>query len=141
MTLADTARDDGAVGPRADQPKRRTFSAQYKADILAEYDAATQPGAKGAILRREGLYSSHVIDWRRARDAASAAGLSRPGRDHRDVQIAALQARAVKAETELAKTQAALEIVGKLHALLEEVSKSTEPLSSSMPPPPKRSRR
>lgn len=141
MTLADTARDDGAVGPRADQPKRRTFSAQYKADILAEYDAASEPGAKGAILRREGLYTSHLIDWRRARDAAGTAGLARPSRDRRDAQIAALQARAEKAETELAKTHAALEIVGKLHALLDEVSKSAEPPTSSMPPRPKRSRR
>ncbi len=42
--------------------------------ILAEYDALTEPGAKGALLRREGLYSSHLIEWRRARDAGALAG-------------------------------------------------------------------
>ena len=49
-------------------PKRRVFTAEYKARILAEYDAA-EHGQRGAILRREGLYSSHLIEWRRARDA------------------------------------------------------------------------
>jgi hypothetical protein len=43
------------------KPTRRRFTAAYKLAILAEYDAATDPGAKGALLRREGLYSSHVI--------------------------------------------------------------------------------
>lgn len=57
MTLADAALDDGAVSPRADRPKRRTFTAEYKAQIVAEYEAADH-GERGAILRREGLYSS-----------------------------------------------------------------------------------
>jgi transposase len=66
MTLADAARiDDGAVTPRADRPKRRTFTAEYKASVLAEYDAADR-GNGGAILRREGLYSSHIVEWRKA---------------------------------------------------------------------------
>ena len=55
---------------------RRTFTAQYKLDILAAYDAAG-PGEKGAILRREGLYSSHIVDWRRSRDGGALAGLAR----------------------------------------------------------------
>ena len=64
MTLADAARiDDGAVAPRADRPTRRTFTAEYKASVLAEYDAADR-GERGAILRREGLYSSHIVEWR-----------------------------------------------------------------------------
>ena len=57
MTLADTTTDDGGMGPRADRPKRRTFTAEYKVQILAEYDAADR-GERGAILRREGLYSA-----------------------------------------------------------------------------------
>lgn len=70
----DTA-DDGGVGtdptegPRADRPRRRSFTPEYKAAIVAEYDALTEPGARGALLRREGLYSSHIVEWRRARDA------------------------------------------------------------------------
>jgi hypothetical protein len=62
MTLADAARiDDGAVTPRTDRPKRRTFTAEYEASVLAEYDAADR-GNGGAILRREGLYSSHIVE-------------------------------------------------------------------------------
>ncbi len=50
--------------------RRRSFTAQYKLDVVAEYDAAAA-GEKGAVLRREGLYSSHVIEWRRPRDAGA----------------------------------------------------------------------
>jgi transposase len=50
-----------------ERARRRSFTAQYKLDVVAEYDAAAT-GEKGAVLRREGLYSSHVIEWRRARD-------------------------------------------------------------------------
>src|SRR5258707_13521981 len=57
--------------------RRRSFTAQYKLDVVAEYDAAAA-GEKGAVLRREGLYSSHVIEWRRARDAGTPAGPARP---------------------------------------------------------------
>ena len=64
MTLADAARlDDGVVTPRADQPKRRMFTAEYKARILDEYDTAGR-GERGAVLRREHLYSSHITEWR-----------------------------------------------------------------------------
>jgi transposase len=73
--------------------RRRGFTAAYKLEILAAYDAAG-PGEKGAILRREGLYTSHIVEWRRARDAGALAALAAPrGRrrpDARDAQIAAL---------------------------------------------------
>ncbi len=135
MTTADLASDDGVMGPRGDRPKRRVFTAEYKASILAEYDAAER-GQRGQILRREGLYSSHVIEWRRARDAGAQEALGqRPAaarRDPRDAQIAALTARAAKAEAELARSRAALDLVGKAHALLEMLSESadTEPRST-----------
>ena len=85
MTVLDRALvtgDAGRVtGERQERPdpevperaRRRTFTAQYKLDVVAEYDAAPA-GEKGAVLRREGLYSSHVIEWRRARDAGALAG-------------------------------------------------------------------
>jgi hypothetical protein len=63
------------VSPRSDLPRRRVFTAEYKLAVLAGYDAA-EPGEKGAILRREGLYSSHVVDWRRARGTGALAGLT-----------------------------------------------------------------
>jgi transposase len=126
MTTADLANDDGVVGPRVDRPKRRVFTAEYKAAVLAEYEAAER-GRRGEVLRREGLYSSHVIEWRRARDVGAGAG---PGpaarRDPRDAQIAALTARAEKAESELAGSRAALDIMGRVNALLETLSESAD---------------
>lgn len=132
MTTADTmvgmSSDDGAVGPRADRAKRRRFTAEYKAGILAEYDAAERE-ERGAILRREGLYSSHLAEWRKVAQAGATAGLGPrtggAGRDRRDREIEQLRARAESAEAELAKTKAALELVGKAHALLETLSEST----------------
>ena len=57
--------------------KRRTFTAEYKLRILAEADAAaSQPGAIGALQRREGLYSSHLVTWRRERQAGILKGLT-----------------------------------------------------------------
>ena len=126
MTLADSCVHDGGVGPRADRPKRRTFTAQYKADLLAEYEAADR-GERGAILRREGLYSSHIIEWRKAAEAGAVAALGPATRHRRDREIEALRARAEKAEAELARTRAALDLVGKAHALLETLSESAEP--------------
>ncbi len=126
MTLADVAADDGGMGPRAERPKRRTFTAEYKAKILAEYDAADR-GDRGAILRREGLYSSHIIEWRKAAEAGARFGLGPVTRDRRDREIEQLRARAERAEAELARTRAALDLVGKAHALLETLSESAEP--------------
>src|SRR3954447_6803810 len=56
--------------------RRRTFTAEYKLQIVEAYDACVGDGDKGALLRREGLYSSHIVEWRRARDAAALEGLS-----------------------------------------------------------------
>jgi len=116
MTLADAARlDVGVVTPRADQPKRRMFAAEYKARILEEYDTADR-GERGAILRREHLYSSHITEWRKAAEAGATAALgpkSPKTRDRRDREVEQLRARAERAEAELVRTKAALEIVGK----------------------------
>ena len=125
------------MAPPADRPKRRSLSAEYKKRILAESDALREPGATGALLRREGLYSSHLIEWRRARDAATLAALSaqpRAGKKSPEqVEIERLIARAERAEAELAKTKAALEVVGKAHALLELLSESADPKPAGPP--------
>jgi transposase-like protein len=124
------------MSPRSDRPKRRQFTAQYKLDILAEYDAA-DPSTRGAMLRREGLYSSHLTEWRRARDSGALAGLtpaSRPAKTSSEQrELAKITARAERAERELAKTKAALEIVGKAHALLEMLSESADTEKRSKP--------
>jgi transposase-like protein len=59
-----------------EKPVRRRFTVEYKAKILAEADACTEPGQLGELLRREGLYSSHVSTWRKQRDAGALAGLA-----------------------------------------------------------------
>jgi transposase len=129
---AGTGRPDPEVPERA---KRRTFVAQYKLDIVAEYDAAPD-GEKGAVLRREGLYSSHIIEWRKARDAGALAGLKAPrGRRRRDPQaekIAQLEAEKKRLEQELAKARFVVDVQGRLHALLETLSEGadTEPRST-----------
>ena len=61
-----------------ERPTRRRFPAAYKAAILDELDRSTKPGARGALLRREGLYSSHLTDWRRLRALGGLEALGRP---------------------------------------------------------------
>ena len=138
MTPADLlehAVENERMSPRSDQPKRRSFTAQYKRDLVAEYDAATTAG-RGAILRRERLYSSHLTEWRKARDNGSLAGLTTPVKSSmkattEKLEKAQWQARAERAERELARTKVALEIVGKAHALLEMLSEGADTTSPS----------
>jgi len=73
------------------------------------------------------LYSSHIIEWRKAAQAGAAAGLGPASKDRRDKEIAQLRARAEKAEAELARSRAALDLMGEAHALLETLSESAEP--------------
>ena len=128
---AGTRRPDPEVPERA---RRRTFTAKYKLEILAAYDAAPD-GEKGALLRREGLYSSHIDYWRRARDAGALAGLAAPrGPKRRDPQaerIADLEADKQRLEQELAKARFVVDVQAKLHALLETISESAAPENGS----------
>jgi hypothetical protein len=64
----------------AAKPKRRQFSAEYKLSILERYERITEEGGKGAFLRREGLYSSHIVEWQRAREVGSLSGLTQKHR-------------------------------------------------------------
>ena len=118
-------------GPRAGQPRRRAFTAAYKARILREYDQLQTGRERGALLRREGLYSSHIDGWRKSRDAAAANGLAdkpagRPGRSSEAVENERLRKENEKLTAELTRTKAALEVVGKAHALLELLSESAD---------------
>lgn len=121
MERAHHAAMDGDPTP-PERPVRRTFTAEYKLEILTEYETATEEGARGAILRREGLYSSHIVDWRRARDAGALAGLAPkarpPARAAEQLEIERLRRRAEKAEAELAKTRLVIDIQGKASELL-----------------------
>ena len=108
-----------------ERAKRRSFTAEYKAKILAEADACTRSGDVGELLRREGLYSSHLVTWRKQRTDGALRELGKPrGRkpaDKRDAQVTALTRRAERAEAELAKARKVIEIQGNVSALLEEM--------------------
>ena len=127
----------GPSTPSADpapRPSRRVFSPEYKLAIVTEYENAPH-GEKGAILRREGLYSSHIIEWTRARDVAAlttsrpadpVTPSTRPKKSAEQVELEKLRRRNAKLEADLTKTRLALDIMGKAHALLEELSESAE---------------
>jgi transposase-like protein len=130
--LPSRARDDEGVVEGADpaaRPRRRQFSAEYKLALLAEYDAAPE-GVKGSILRREGLYSSHVTEWRKARDSGALAALKAqprsPKRHPAQTELERERRRRERVEAELARTKAALELMGKAHALLELLAESAD---------------
>lgn len=120
--------DDG-IDPAA-RPKRRSFTADYKAEILAEYDSWPKGSEeRGAILRREGLYSSHISEWRKQADTGAREGLARKAKKRRsaeEIELEKLRAKNARLEAELERTKLALEITGKAHALLERLSESVE---------------
>jgi len=124
--------DRGRAGPAGipdpelvERPRRRRFTAEYKLRIVRQADACSRPGEVGALLRREGLYSSLLTEWRRQRDRGALEALERPrGRrqaDPRDAENARLRRRAERAEAELEKARKVIEVQGNVSALLGEL--------------------
>ena len=107
----------------ASKPDRRSFTADYKLRILHEVDQAG-PGQVGAILRREGLYSSHLTEWRRARTEGALGALSKKrGRKARPVnplesKVAQLERELARTREELRKARIILDVQGKVSKLL-----------------------
>jgi transposase len=164
MTLADqaamTTRQDGRVTDEqpSDQPgptgspgqpgraRRRSFTKDYKARILAAYDALPEGSSeRGALLRAERLYHSHIEHWRKQRDkGALAVPAGKPKRNTGDTaegeelarlraenkklraEAAKLEARNEKLSGDLDKTRTALDIAGKAFALLQDISSSAD---------------
>lgn len=118
-------------GPRYHKTVRRVFTPEYKLAILAEYDGATETGEKGAILRREGLYSSLITDWRRQHRQGlikAAVGRTDGGRGGPSLsEVAKLRAENERLRRQLAQAEVIIDVQGKVHALLEEISKSAAP--------------
>ena len=126
--MENTTDPDPEVPERARGPRR--FPAAYKARILAEYDTLGK-AEKGALLRREGLYSSLLTEWRRQRDRGAEEALGRSsGRragDPRDKEIAKLKKDKERLSGQLDKARKVIEVQGKLSALLEELATDSAP--------------
>lgn len=127
MSTVASTDDHGTPDPQVEPRStgQRRYSAAYKARILAEYEGLDKQG-KGALLRREGLYSSLITNWRQQRDkgaeAALAAPAGRPKTDPRDKEIARLKAENARLEAELGKARTVIDVQGKLSALLDQIA-------------------
>jgi transposase len=114
--------------------RRRAHSAEYKRRILQEADACTTPGAIGALLRREGLYSSHLVEWRRARARGELAALTpkRRGRkptpvDPRDRKMAELERQLAHMTGRAERAEALVDAQKKLAVLLGRPEATAQP--------------
>jgi transposase len=114
-------------GPRAGGPRsRRSFTPVQKLEFLAGYESACENSGGGAFLRREGPYSSQMTEWRRLRDAGVLAGkkagesIGKLSADQ--AENARLRRQLEVSESRLKKTEAALDLMGKLQAFLESAS-------------------
>jgi transposase len=126
--MDDSTDPDPEVPERARGPRR--YSAKYKARILEEYEQLNKAG-KGALLRREGLYTSLISEWRKQRDRGVLEALAKPaGRqpaDPRDREVARLRRENQRLAAELAKARQVIEVQGKLSALLEQLATDSAP--------------
>lgn len=130
MTTPLAARQSGSMEDVPDpqvpeKARRRTYTAKYKAEVLAEYEACDRE-AKGALLRREGLYTSLISAWREQRDKGALEALSRPAgaapATAAQKEAARLRAENERLTGELATAREVIEIQGKLSALLDQLS-------------------
>jgi transposase len=140
--IADaSARPAGVPDPElAQRGRRRRFTAEFKLRIVREADACTRPGEIGALLRREGLYSSLLTEWRRARDSGALGALEPRQRGPRGpsadrVEVVALRRELDRSQADLKTARRVIEVQGNVSALLEELlSKSATPADEQPPP-------
>jgi len=129
-SLTARAHDGGVLdGDPGARPARRRFSAQYKLAILEEYESLTDSGAKGALLRREGLYSSHIVEWRRARDTGAISSLAprhRKKRSDTERELEKARKKIGRLEDKLDRHRKALEAQGKASELLARLLAESE---------------
>ena len=130
LTMAGPVGQAGLMGEVPDpqvpeKAKRRTYTAKYKRDILAEYEACDKEG-KGALLRREGLYTSLITAWRHQRDKAVMEALARPAgappASPEQKENAHLRKQVARLTAELETARKVIEIQSKLSALLDQIS-------------------
>jgi transposase len=115
------------------RPTRRRFAVEQKLRILAEYEAAKTPEARGAVLRREGIYSSHIALWRQKRDGGGKAALDRkrgPKPNPQARELEKLRRENQRQAKRIDQLEKIVEVQGKMQALLQELgSKETAPPS------------
>jgi transposase len=117
----------GVADPElVERPRRRRFTAEYKLEIVRQADACTRPGEIGALLRREGLYSSLLAEWRRARDSGALVALAPKRRGPRgpsaeQVENEKLRRALERTEADLETARRVIEVQGNVSALLEEL--------------------
>jgi transposase-like protein len=119
------------------RPTRRHFTVEQKLRILAEYEAAKTSEARGAVLRREGIYSSHIALWRQKRDSGGKAALDRkrgPKPNPQARENERLRRENERLQKRNAQLEKVVEIQGKMQALLQQLgSKETAPASEPSP--------
>ena len=119
------------------KPRSRTYTAGYKARILTEYEGLGKAG-KGALLRREGLYSSLISAWQKQRDRgareALAAPVGRPPADPRDRENTRLRKENERLRGELDKARRVIDVQGKLSVLLGQLATDSPPIGSEPTP-------
>jgi transposase len=135
ISTISRVREDGSMsspGPRSGGPTpRRSFTPAQKLAHLTAYQQACDDGSGGgAYLRREGIYSSQITEWRKLRDAGVLEG-RKPGEKigkltAEQIEIARLRRQLEVSERKLVRTEAALSIMEKARQLLEEISESAE---------------
>jgi transposase len=145
MTAAQVRLHTGGMEqvPDPEVPERprppRSYPAAYKLRILEEYEQLDKAG-KGALLRREGLYTSLISEWRKQRDRGALAALQqrrgRPPIDPRERELARLQRENARLREQLAKQARVLEVQGELSALLSRLAISSAEADPSEPTDP-----
>ena len=132
LVLAEV-RQDGSMsssGPRAGGPTpRRSFTPTQKLELLAQYEEACTRHVGNGFLREQGLYSSQMVEWRKLRDAGVLQGKQAGEKigklSGEQAEIARLRRQLEVSESRLKRSEAALGVMGKLHAFLETLSEDT----------------
>jgi transposase-like protein len=136
MPVLDSGTVVAVSGRSVVRARRRTFTVAYKLDVLDEYDRSDALG-RGALLRREGLYTSMISQWRRARDGGALDQENPPRRGPRPVPTSARRLQAAEMENarlkaELDTARQVIKVQGELAALLERLSATSAiPVSES----------
>jgi transposase-like protein len=141
MPGASAAAEGSRPDPElAERPRRRRFTAEYKLRILREAAGSTRSGEIAAMLRREGLYTSHLTAWRKQQDAGALKGLEPRKRGPRgpsseEVELRAVRARLERAEAELQTARRVIEVQGNVSALLEDLLAPKSATETTAPRP------